>query len=118
MFQKDNKPAPEVDFVMPDGVYFSMDEDTYFALKRFSASGMKSMLVSPATFWADSWMNPAKERKERDSFALILGSAYHAAIFEPETFHDRYVSEPDFDGVKDLLTSDTQVRAELKALGA
>lgn len=102
-----------------DGVYFHMPEADYHSLPRLSASGMKNMLISVPTFWAKSWMNPDNddEEEQEDTKAQILGRAYHVAIFEPETLDQRYVSEPDLSGIKNLLTSDAAVCAELKALG-
>lgn len=45
---------------LPDGVYFDLPDDVYFAIPRLSGSGLKSMIVSPATFWAGSWLNAKK----------------------------------------------------------
>lgn len=43
-----------------DGIYFDMPEDIYHAIPRFSCSGAQNVLVSPATFWARSWLNAEK----------------------------------------------------------
>jgi len=111
-----------IDTGKADGVYFKMDEAEYHALPRLSASGIKNVLTSIPTFWAKSWMNKddaeEDDAEEDDSTqAQILGRAYHVAIFEPDELDSRYAGEPDLTGIKNLLTSDTAVCAELKALG-
>lgn len=102
---------------LPDGVYFNIPEAQYHDLKRMSASNIKNVLISIPTFWAKSWMNPEREEVETDTKAKILGSAYHVAIFEPDTLDARYAGEPDIDAADGILTTDTQVKAELKELG-
>ena len=47
--------------MLEDGIYFDLDEDQYHAEERLSASGICNMLVSPPTFWANSWLNPDKD---------------------------------------------------------
>lgn len=99
-----------------DGIYFGMPEDEYHAIRRLSASGIQNMLVSPATFWAKSWMNPDLEEEEKDH--QIIGRAYHCARLEPEEFFNRYCRELDKEDFgKDLITSDTGIKAALKELG-
>ena len=79
---------------MQDGIYFDMPEEVYHALPRLSVSGMQKLLVSPATFWASSWLNP----KKAGTFAASLAAsasilavavldalkAMHPAMPEPE----------------------------------
>lgn len=104
---------------MPDlenGVYFRLPEDEYHALERFSASHACNMLVSPGTFWAESWMNPDREPDE-ETEAKIVGSAYHVARFEPERLDELYVSQPDPEDYPDALMTGTAIEAELAALG-
>ena len=101
-----------------DGIYFDMPEDEYHALERFSSSGIQAMMISPATFWARSWMNPDKE--EGNEAFKIVGKAYHAARLEPDTFYDRFFCEltaDDFKGCDDVLRTDTDVKGALKDLG-
>lgn len=102
---------------MKNGIYFNLTEDDYHALNRLSASGMKNMLISVPTFWAKSWMNKDKPEDDGDKEHLILGRAYHTAIFEPERMNARFAGEPNLDGIDGILTTDTMVKAELKALG-
>lgn len=63
-------PAP-----LADGVYFGMPEEVYFAIPRLSASGIQDMMVSPATFWARSWLNATR--------AGLLAAAAMAALMQP-----------------------------------
>lgn len=102
-----------------DGIYFNLPEAEYHALRRLSASGIKNILISLPTFWAKSWMNPeVADSDDKDTNAQILGRAYHAAIFEPETLADRYAGEPDLNEFEGMLMTDTAVKAELKEYGA
>lgn len=91
--EDDDEPDIEPDIVYPteieDGVYFGLIDDAYHAIERLSASGMQKLLVSPATFWAESWLNP--ERVDKSTKARLLGRAYHSARLEPELFKLNYV---------------------------
>lgn len=100
-----------------DGIYFNMPEADYHAIPRLSASGIQAMMVSPATFWARSWLNPEREEEEDTSFQ-ILGRAYHCARLEPDQFFSRYCRELDkADFEADLITSDAGIKAALKDMG-
>lgn len=105
-----------------DGVYFGLPEDVYHAVPRISASGLQNLCVSPATFWADSWLNPEKliaEPDEGATVAQVIGKAYHCARLEPERFDSAYCRKPDKEDYAGtgLLTSDAAVKAALKELG-
>lgn len=102
---------------MQDGVYFNLDENIYHKLPRLSGSGIKEILVSISTYWAKSAMNPDREEADPDSVALILGHAYHTAIFEPDELEKRFVCEPDPDDYPDALMTDAAVKRELKDSG-
>lgn len=69
-----------------DGLYFGMSDDTYHAVPRLSASGVKRLLVSGMDFWAWSWMNPNKPQIESE--ALTIGKAYHKRILEGQAAFD------------------------------
>ena len=113
---KNETPA---DNMLADGIYFNLLEAEYHALPRLSASGIKNILTSLPTFWAKSWMNPeVADSDKKDTKAQILGRAYHAAIFEPDTLADRYAGEPDLADFDGMLMTDTAVKAELKEYGA
>jgi len=74
----------------------NMPAEEYHALKRFSASGIKKILVSAQDFWKGSWMNPEPYKDESD--AMNLGSAYHTRILEGEkAFMNTYAVPPECD---------------------
>jgi PDDEXK-like domain of unknown function (DUF3799) len=76
--------------LLPDGVYFDLPDDVYFAQKRLGSSDFKKLLVSPATYWESSWMNPAPRKDTMGETARAIGRAYHCAMLEPELFIDKY----------------------------
>jgi len=105
-----------------DGIYFRLPDEIYHAVPRLSGSGLQDLLISPATFWAGSWLNPENAEAELDedaTAAQILGKAYHCARLEPERFPTAFCRKPskeDFAGQK-LITADTGVKAVLKSMG-
>lgn len=102
---------------LADGIYFDIEEKDYHAIARLSSSGMQSILVSPGTFWADSWMNPGKEDRDNDTDARILGRAYHAARFEPEEFEKKFCRDLAMEDIPDVLTNDTMIKEQLEKIG-
>jgi len=75
-----------------DGIYFGLPAEIYHAVPRLSASGLQDLLISPATFWRGSWLDPDRpEGDEEATKAQILGKAYHTARLEPELFDSAYV---------------------------
>ena len=102
--------------IMENGIYFNLPEDEYHAIPRLSASGICNILVSPATFWADSWMNPDKKKRDDDTDARILGRAYHVARFQPHLLDQMFVSKINPDDYEGLLTNATMIEAELDKL--
>lgn len=112
----ENQAAPAVkDNDLADGVYFNLDDKDYHALPRLSASGINNLLVSPATFWHDSWLNA--DRKDEDTPARLLGRAYHTARLEPHRLDELFFAELDKEEYADGLLTDTAIKAALKELG-
>lgn len=102
---------------LQDGIYFNMAEAEYHAIPRLSSSGIQNMMVSPATFWAKSWLNPERE-DEDDTDARIIGRAYHCARLEPARFMAEYAPELDKDELdSDCLMTHTAIKAALADLG-
>lgn len=103
------------------GVFFGMNEEEYHAIPALSASGIKNMRASPLDFWTRSWMNPDKEEVSdgEDSFAKILGTAYHKRIVEGrDAFLRCYApSFTEADCPKDTLKGNDAIRSRLKARG-
>lgn len=102
---------------LPDGIYFEMSEDEYHAIPRLSSSGIQNMMVSPATFWAKSWLNPDKEEDD-DTEARKIGRAYHCARLEPARFHQEYAPELDKEDLdEDCLMTHVAIKLALRDLG-
>lgn len=127
---------------LPDGIYFDLDEETYHRLERLSCSGIQSLMVSAGNFWVDSWLNPDRAERDTNTHARILGRLYHTARFEPDMVDKRFVRDldaadmpptclmndievraaikemqPQKEDYPDALFTDTEVKAELKAMG-
>lgn len=67
--------------IHPDGIYFNMSFEDYLADPALGSSDIKSLLQSPATFWAKSHMNPNKMPRE-ETDALAFGTLLHEVILE------------------------------------
>lgn len=110
---------------MQDGIYFGLPDDEYHALQRLSASAIQRLRVSPATWWADSWLNPnpkvlTPDQEQRQEMVRILGRAYHCARLEPDHFHERFVralDQADWAGVDGFVSNGTQIGEALAELG-
>jgi hypothetical protein len=102
---------------LPPGVYFDLPFADYLAQPCIQSSGIKSLLVSGPNFWAESWMNPFRRRK--DSKAFAEGRPYHCRILEgAEAFQANYAPLFEFDDSDpSVLTTDTKVTARLRDLG-
>ena len=64
-----------------DGIYFSLDEDSYHADPAFGSSDMKKLAQNPASWWFGSKFNPNREPKEQTP-SQFFGSALHKCILE------------------------------------
>jgi len=102
---------------MDDGIYFGVEDQDYHKIDRLSSSGIQKILISPATFWVDSWLNPDREVEEDEPQHRATGRAYHCARFEPHKLMERFVSAPNPDGLADLLATDAAVKRALKDVG-
>lgn len=106
-----------------DGIYFGLPMDVYREVNRLSSSAIQKILISPATFWRDSWLNPnppvlTPEQKRNRERAKLLGSAYHCARLEPDEFEVRYVRGlAQEDMPEGTLFTGTQMSAALKEKG-
>jgi hypothetical protein len=110
---------------LSNGIYFGIPFEEYDKIDRLSKSRLKKILVSPADFWADSWLNPAPQRptpeqERRKHMAMLLGKAYHCARLEADQFYNRYVreiSQADFADVEGFLATGKDMGAKLEELG-
>jgi len=95
------------------GVYARMPFEQYLRIPALSSSGINNLLVSPGTFWANSWLNP--DRNDEDTTARRIGRAFHMARLEPDRFAATYRPElrkGDFE-----IATHEQIKAELAARG-
>lgn len=69
-----------------------LTSEQYHADPALGSSGLKALMRSPAHYWAD-FLDP--EREQRDSKAFRIGRAWHAQVFEPATFEERYITMPE-----------------------
>jgi hypothetical protein len=76
----------------PPGIYFNMDEDEYRKAPALSSSGIRDLLISPLDYWSNSPSNPAYVDQKTD--AMILGTAMHRRLLEPERFKAMYAAWP------------------------
>ena len=60
---------------------------------RISKSGLDLIAKSPAHYWS-RYLDPNREKKEPTA-AMLLGTAVHFAILEPEEFGRRYQVLPE-----------------------
>lgn len=60
---------------------------------HIGSSGFKLLERSPAHYWA-AYVDPDRERRESTPL-MKIGTAWHAAIFEPEKFEADYIQIPD-----------------------
>jgi len=104
---------------LSDGIYFNLPMETYVALPRLGAHGLGNLLVSPATYWEGSHLNPApREVSDSVQKTRVVGSAYHCARLELEHFNDRYAREPDKAEMPEgSLFTGADMGAELEARG-
>jgi hypothetical protein len=113
------KPKADHPTDVADGVYFTMPAEAYHRVERVSTSGIQRMLVSPAEFWADSWLNHDRIEEDGDTPARLIGRAYHTAQLEPHLFGKLYAREPqraDYPAERACWTG-TDIERELKGLG-
>lgn len=105
--------------VHKSGVFFGMSDDEYHAAFALSASGIKHMRVSTLNFWAQSPLNPDKEEEpEEESFAKVLGKAFHKRILEGSgAFHGVYAPAIDPGDYPGLLKTNDELKERCVALG-
>lgn len=68
--------------------------EVYHSIHAMSAGGLKRMKQSPAHFYGLQ-LDPNRPEPGEPTPALKNGTMVHCAIFEPASFHDRYVVRPD-----------------------
>lgn len=76
---------------MKPGIYADISNEDYHAGEGISKSGLDLIHRSPAHYMA------AKLAPREETPALVLGTAVHAAVLEPDRFLAEYVATPAFD---------------------
>ena len=96
------------------GIYFGLSEEAYHADPALSNSGISHLLISPLDFWTHSPMNPDFEDKKTD--AMIVGTAFHRRLLEPERFESMYAALPSRDEYPDAIDGGEALKAECERL--
>lgn len=101
--------------LVPYGVYFGMPADEYHADPALSQSGIKSLMVSPLTFWSRH-IDPERECEETP--AMMLGTAIHKRILEgPVAFHNGYAFSPNRDEFPNAVDGADNLRDVCREMG-
>ena len=78
----------------PDpGIYADIPNEVYHALPGVSKSMLDKLDESPAHL-RDAIDNPVHEQ----TMPMMIGSATHCAVLQPDKFEDQYIVMPDIDG--------------------
>jgi len=88
-----NELNAELDTLEP-GTLMRVDglpDDVYHASKGFGSSKLKSFIKCPALFKAEL------DGLHKTSASMVIGSAFHMAVLEPERFEQRYAVAPQVD---------------------
>lgn len=76
------------------GLHKDMPNGVYHGHQHIGSTGFKRLARSPLHYWHASPMNPEREAQE-PSRVMVMGTAWHAAIFEPELFARSFAAKPD-----------------------
>lgn len=85
----------------------------YHQHPAFGSSGLKLIQRSPLHYWA-AYRDPARKRREPTPL-MRIGTAWHAAIFEPGKFASEYVEVPE--GIDKRTKEGKALFAEIEASG-
>jgi len=90
-----------------------MPNEAYHGHSAVGSSGLKLIARSPLHYWA-AYRDPNRKPQEPTP-AMKLGTAWHAAIFEPEAFEAEYIEIPE--GLDRRTKEGKALFAELEASG-
>lgn len=95
------------------GTFRDMPNADYHAHAALGSSGLKLIMQSPLHYWS-RYLDPQRAPKDPTP-AMKIGTAWHAAIFEPEAFARDYIEVPA--GLDRRTKEGKQLWAELEASG-
>lgn len=115
--------------MIPDGIYFGLDEEAYHADEALGSSDHKALVVSPVQWRAAKAVSlmdalglgpstaPAKEQEVTATKAVgkAFGDAVDLMVLTPDLFDQRYVEDPECP--PEYLSTIDDIRAALKELG-
>lgn len=108
--------------LIPIGIHFGLDEDTYHADSSLGSSDVRNLRLSAPDFWWNSGMNPNRDDDDNDSTpAKVRGKAMHKLVLEGEPAFDKIylrIPKPDADmtpAEKGAVTKAANAKA--KAMG-
>lgn len=78
---------------MEIGVYKGVSNDAYHSGAGVSKSGLDLIARSPLHYWS-AYLDPQREPRE-ETPAMMLGTAIHSAVLEPQLFASDYVVVPE-----------------------
>jgi len=76
-----------------DAALVALTNEQHHAHPAVGASGLKELARSPAHYW--SKYRDKNRQPSKPSAAMAFGTAYHAMLFEPGKFFDRYAEMPE-----------------------
>lgn len=99
--------------IHPPGIYFGMPDEEYHADLALGSSSIKALSVDPYEFQFDRLYG-----EDKDTDALIFGSALHARILEGRAaFEAKFCSAFDKSQLKDALDTTADLKAFLEKHG-
>lgn len=99
--------------LIPDGVYFALDEDAYHADPALGSTDIKRLLVSPPDYWWNSKFNPAKP-EDTDTPSRKFGRAVHKVVLEGREAFDALYAPAEHPG---NIKAGKDERENIKAAG-
>lgn len=76
------------------GLHADMPNYDYHGHVHIGSTGFKRLARSPLHYWHSSPLNPDRERQD-PSRVMLMGTAWHTAIWEPDLFASTYAAKPD-----------------------
>jgi exodeoxyribonuclease VIII len=91
----------------------NLSNEEYHSMAGISSSHFKLMERSPLHYW-QAYVNPEREKREPTA-AMLIGTAWHTAVFEPEHFKRDFVEVPE--GIDRRTKEGKAFFAEIEASG-